>query len=342
MKKFNIRSLLIKEILADLAREFETSLSNDCDVYNLNLPSKYGEGRIGGINFSSGIGIITYDCKFKIDLEICFTANEVHPAKFLYITEGKIEHGFIEEKGNYILTQHQSAIVASTNTNGHRLIFRKNHRVRICNIEIDRLHFIEEMECDVRKMDNALKELFLDVRAKHSFHHKGSYSLKLFDMLREMDIQPFSGLVQRLSLLSTSSGILREQILQYEKDQNHSSKDYLLRRNDVELVKNAVKIINDSMASPTNIEELAKAVHSNPTKLQQNFKMVYGTTVNGYTKNARLEKAAALLLLTDKNITEIVKEVGLINRGYFSKLFKERYKSTPNGHRMKFKKKYID
>ena len=65
---------------------------------------------------------------------------------------------------------------------------------------------------------------------------------------------------------------------------------------------------------------MAKAVGSNPTKLQQNFKMVYGTTVNGYTKNARLERAAELLNLTDKSISEIVKEVGLINRGYFSKL----------------------
>lgn len=160
-------------------------------------------------------------------------------------------------------------------------------------------------------------------------------------MLREMDIQPFSGLVQRLFLLSTASGILREQILQYEREQNHSPKDYLLRKNDVELVKNAVKIIIDLMANPISIEDLAKAVSSNPTKLQQNFKMVYGTTVNGYTKNARLERGTEFLLLTDKRIAEIVNEVGLINRGYFSKLFKERYNSNPSDHRIKFKRNYI-
>lgn len=93
MKKLNITSLPIKDVLANLAREFGTFLGSDCDVSYVNLPENKGVGRIGGINFSSGIGITTYDCNFKIDLEISFTANNVHPAKFLYITEGNLEHG---------------------------------------------------------------------------------------------------------------------------------------------------------------------------------------------------------------------------------------------------------
>lgn len=80
----------------------------------------------------------------------------------------------MEESENHILAQHQSAIVASSNKNGHRLIFRKDSRVKICSIEIDRTHFINDMECAVLKMDNALKKLFLDVTAKHTFHHEGA------------------------------------------------------------------------------------------------------------------------------------------------------------------------
>ncbi len=340
MKKLKVTSLPIKDVIANLASELKTKPISDCDVHSLFIPDKYGEGRISGINFSSGIGILIYDCVFNSNLEISFEVNEVHPAKFLYITQGTVKHRFENDHSNHVLTQHQSAIVASSSVGGHLLSFNKAERVRICSIEINRQQFLAEMECDVKLMTNPLKEVFLDVNATKRFYHEGAYSLKLFDMLREMNDSEHSGLVQRLFLLSTASGVLREQIVQYERDLDHSPKEYLLRRNEIDLVKKAVIIINDTMAHPSNIESLAKSIGTNTTKIQQCFKLVYGTTVNGYMKNARLEKAAELLLVSDQNISDIVKQVGLMNRSYFSKLFKERYNSNPKAYRLKFKERH--
>ena len=342
MKKLKVHSLPIKNVIEDISRQLHDRVLNDCDVYSLKLSEDNGDGTIIGINFSSGIGIINYDCVFKTDIEINFIADDIHPAKFLYVKRGSVEHGLQSDPKTHLLTQHQSSIVASANNDGHKLIFRKGVRIRLCSIEIDRVSFLNDMKCDVEKMMNPLKELFLDGKAKKSFYHEGGYSLKLFDMLREMDIAAQNGLLQRLTFLTIASGVLREQITQYEKDLSHTPSEYKLLRNDVELVKRAVESIGRNMHDPVNIDELAKYVKSNPTKLQQGFKMVYGMTVNGYMKNARLEKAAELLIYTDKKVSEIVTEVGLINRGYFSKLFRERYECQPNGYRMKFKKKYYD
>lgn len=340
MKKLKVHSLPIKDVIEDISRQLDIQIMNDCEVYSLKLSKQHGNGTIIGINFSSGIGIINYDCLFKTDIEINFIAENIHPAKFLYVKRGSVEHGLQSDHKTRSLTQHQSSIVASADKSGHKLIFRKGERIRLCSIEIDRVLFLKEKRCDVEKMTNPLKSLLLDFKAENNFFHEGGYSLKLFDMLRELDITSYVGLVQRLTLLSTASGVFREQIIQYEKDVNRTPSEYKLLKNDVELVKQAVESIDNNMHSPANIEELAKYVGTNPTRLQQGFKLVYGTTVNGYMKNARLEKAAEMLIYSDKKVSEIVLEVGLINRGYFSKLFKERYESTPKSYRMKFKKKY--
>lgn len=340
MKKLKVQSLPIKDLIEDICLELSIPVISDCDVYSLRLPENYGKGTITGINFSSGIGIINYDCIFKSDIELNFIADSIHPAKFLYVKRGSVEHGLQTDPKTHVLTQHQSSIVASADYTGHKLIFRKEEPVRLCSIEIDRTVFLKEMKCDIAKMANPLKALLMDYEAINNFFHEGGYSLRLFDLVRELDITTYTGLVQRLTLLTTATGVLREQIIQYEKDVNHTPSEYKMLSNYVELVKLAVESIGSNMHSPVNIEDLAKYVGTNPTKLQQSFKIVYGTTVNGYMKKARIEKAAELLIYTDKKISEIVNEVGLVNRGYFSKLFREQYECPPNAYRMKFKKKY--
>ena len=342
MKTLKVQSLPIKDVIEDISHALNIRLIKDCDVYSVVLSEEYGHGIINGINFSSGIGIINYDCIFKSDIEINFIADSIHPAKFLYVKRGRVEHGLQSEPKTHLLTQHQSSIVASANYDGHKLIFRKGEHIQLCSIEVDRSIFLSEMKCDIDKMINPLKALFLDFDAKNNFFHEGGYSLKLFDILRELDVTTYSGLVQRLKLSTTASGVLREQIIQHERDLNHTPSEYKMLRNDIDLVKQAVESIDSNMQSPVNIEELAKHVGTNSTKLQQGFKMVYGTTVNGYMKNARLSRAADLLIYTDKSVSEIVNELGLVNRGYFSKLFRERYECPPNAYRMKFKKKYYE
>ncbi len=95
------------------------------------------------------------------------------------------------------------------------------------------------------------------------------------------------------------------------------------------LVQKAINLIVESMREPVNIDFLAKTIGTNSPRLQQCFKLVYGTTVNGYIKKARIEKASHLLTTSNLPVTEIISEVGLINRGYFSKIFKELYGLTP-------------
>jgi YesN/AraC family two-component response regulator len=46
-------------------------------------------------------------------------------------------------------------------------------------------------------------------------------------------------------------------------------------------------------------------------------------------QHKKLEAAKEMLMTTEKNISEIVTAIGLNNRSYFSKIFKEKYGVNP-------------
>lgn len=337
MKEMRVKSLPLKDVIKDLADEMNTTYAEDCDVYILDIPSNLGKGQIFGINFPSGLGLICYDCTFNADLKISFSVNSVHPAKFLYIVEGMLEHSFEHDKTKHYLSQYQNAIVASSSYNGHVLNFKKDVHTKLYSLEIDRKRFSEKLNCSIEQMANPLKDLLLDSDASETFYHEGGYSLDLFDILRKVALTSHSGLLRQLFLLSTTAGILHEQCVQFELDMNKSEAK-TIKSEQIELVQKAISLIEDSMREPVNIDYLAKTLGTNSARLQHCFKLLYGNTVNGYIKNARILKAAELLTYSELSVSEVISEVGLINRGYFSKIFKSHYGYTPKAFRSKFSK----
>lgn len=121
MTSITIQSIPLDAVIKDIAQEFSVKHRENCKENSLNIPAGLGEGTIKAINFERGLGLIQYDCTFQEKVEVCFTLNEVHPLKFLYILEGELEHRFQNEKESHLINQYQNAIVASKGHNGHIL-----------------------------------------------------------------------------------------------------------------------------------------------------------------------------------------------------------------------------
>jgi len=94
-------------------------------------------------------------------------------------------------------------------------------------------------------------------------------------------------------------------------------------------VEKITEYINHHLSNLETIPELALRAGVNVNKLQAIFQSVYGQTVNEYIRDVRLSKALTLLSKGDMQISEIVQEVGLSSRSYFSKIFKEKYGVLP-------------
>lgn len=81
------------------------------------------------------------------------------------------------------------------------------------------------------------------------------------------------------------------------------------------------------------IQNLVDMFHFQEDYFNRLIKNKTGLTYSAYVQQIRLEKAEQLLLSSDKSIEEIAAIVGYHNKGYFYKIFQERYKMTPSKYR---------
>lgn len=330
MKRIKVSSLPFKDVLNDIAKALNIPVTASCNEYSIALPKNIGEGAIKGINFENGLGIIVYNCKFLNDIQFDFIVNKVHPLKYIYSVEGEVVHYFEKENEKHRIDTYKCAIVASNEHNGHVLEFKAQEKTTIISLEIDREKFNNRMECELDNLNPDLKKLFTDINAEEKFYHLGHYSLEFQDLFAALDKFEDKKLIRRIFLESKSSEIFVNQILQFEDDMKSDSDKTILRKNEIESIKNAAKFIKDNIKETINIQTLSEYTGLNPNKLQEGFRYLYESTINEYIHNYRMELAMELLKKTDISVSEICYAVGLSSRSYFSRKFKERYQILPS------------
>ena len=327
--RIDVKTLPVYEIVEDIAKSLDVELQNKSGELSVEIPEKYGEGYIRGISFDTGIGYITYNCKFYEDVEIHFSLNTVHPLKFIFCSEGSVRHCFQNNKNEHKIDTYQNIVVSSSGYDGHILYFKKDVSTHVSSLEIIRSIFAHRSNYDFKDLHPTLKDLFKDAVAKKQFFYQGNYSIKSADLMEEINTKEFTGFLRNLFLEGKAFEMLTIQIDQYEDDENGESLPKILRKSDIEKVDYVAKRIQGDLSTNLTVESLAKEAGTNVNKLQEGFKYVYNLTVNKYMQHIKLEAAKEMLKLSEKNISEIVVAIGLNNRSYFSKIFKEKYGVSP-------------
>ncbi len=337
MKEIHVKSLPLKQFIDDLASFFGVAAHRDCEVYRLELPNSIGCGTIRGINFSSGLGLVFYDCTFKKSIKIHFDKGYVHPAKLLYCLEGEIVHYLGDSGDIHRLRPYEYAFVGSSDKKGRSLSFSGGQRVTLSSVEIDRDLFVEAYGCELKTLKSRMSHLFTDIHVHCEFYHKGHLSLRHREILSSIHEEDWIGLSQRLSLQSKATELMLWAFENYDDDQCAETKKSPVEKSDVEIIRRAADLISCHISTPLNVAHLAEKVGTNTNKLQNGFKSLFGATVNGYVQRLRLEKTCYYLESTDLNISEIVTKIGLSNHGYHSRMFKNEYGLTPKDYRKKIR-----
>jgi DNA-binding response OmpR family regulator len=83
---------------------------------------------------------------------------------------------------------------------------------------------------------------------------------------------------------------------------------------------------------------LAKAVNTNPRRLNLAFKQCSGLTVFDFLREARMRQARRLLADTMLEVQQIASELGFGNAANFSTAFRERFGLTPSRYRQELAK----
>lgn len=102
------------------------------------------------------------------------------------------------------------------------------------------------------------------------------------------------------------------------------------RRNDIEALYEARRILLESVAESVPIEALARTVGINRTKLTDGFKRLFGETVHQFHHRERMMKAHALILEEPGSLLQIANTVGYSHQSTFSTAFKEYFGYLPS------------
>ncbi len=105
------------------------------------------------------------------------------------------------------------------------------------------------------------------------------------------------------------------------------------RLRDLALLRRVRDRIDREYAQPLNVEALARGVHMSAGHLSRQFKLAYGESPYSYLMTRRIERAMALLRLTDLSVTEICFAVGCSSLGTFSTRFSELVGVSPSVYR---------
>ncbi|MFL5740081.1 MAG: helix-hairpin-helix domain-containing protein [Flavisolibacter sp.] len=121
-----------------------------------------------------------------------------------------------------------------------------------------------------------------------------------------------------------------------EEYQHHNripSKTVVAKKDLAEKIKGAMKYIKGHYTEKITLAELSKIALLSPYHLQRSFISVYEQSPLAFITHLRLKKATGLLKRTKKPVSTIVVQCGFENTSSFIRLFKKRFRQTPQDFR---------
>lgn len=94
--------------------------------------------------------------------------------------------------------------------------------------------------------------------------------------------------------------------------------------------------INENLSENLSIQQLATLAGMNRTKLQANFKLIFGKTLNSFTKELKMQKAKELLKSNSAfSLKEVAAIIGYKHTNHFSAAFKKYFNCSASAFKTK-------
>ncbi|MEL6139173.1 MAG: AraC family transcriptional regulator [Cyanobacteria bacterium J06628_6] len=183
------------------------------------------------------------------------------------------------------------------------------------------------------ELPKVLKHL-IRPRGSACYKRVGKTSPMMSALLQQILQCPYKGLTKRMYLESKAIELLA--LLMEEEATIHQGdpQTALLDLDYCDRIHYAQEILLKNLTDPPSLLELARQVGMCDYNLRRGFKEMFNTTVFGYLRDRRLERAQQLLLEPWMTVTEAARIVGYESRSAFTTAFKQRYGVSPKAYQM--------
>lgn len=103
-----------------------------------------------------------------------------------------------------------------------------------------------------------------------------------------------------------------------------------LPRRDEEKIRHARQILEQNLADPPSLAQLARLIESNEFTLKRGFKILFGMPVFKFLQKIRMERAAELLQDGQLQVAEVAMAVGYENVSAFTRAFQTAHQVLPS------------
>ncbi|WP_407270886.1 helix-turn-helix domain-containing protein [Radiobacillus sp. PE A8.2] len=104
---------------------------------------------------------------------------------------------------------------------------------------------------------------------------------------------------------------------------------------ELERLNRLQNFIEQNLAEPLSLDQIAKHVHLHPNYLIRYFQKYFATTPLKYVNRKKMEQAKILLSTTSSPISEVASQVGYSDANHFAKAFRRETSFSPKEFRMR-------
>lgn len=339
MQEIEINSIDGAEILEQLNTFLQGTITEQWGEYVLEFNGKLGKGMIRSIAFDWGVSLVDYDVNFTEDIKIIFNIAKAKPIEFIFVSEGSITYENSCENKLHHFERYQNIIISSKEGDKETYIFPKKVAIKVNFIYVLRKEYSQKKNHNLSYLSQDLLNVFENSESDEPYNHFGNFNLKIADQIKQLQESYESGIVRTLSIEGQLNLIMAMQLLEHNNFEKGTTLPESLSRDEIKKIHELSNYIFDNIAEPLTIAHLAKQSMLSPKKLQLGFKVLYSKSVNEYVRQLKLEIARDEIKNSDLSISEIVYNIGLRSRSYFSKIFFEKYGMLPTDYRKKTRQK---
>ncbi len=145
---------------------------------------------------------------------------------------------------------------------------------------------------------------------------------------------PFAGACRAMALTARAHDLLVEFLTALSAVGASSPRPSPLTRTTDDHVRAAAEFLAQHLEEPPTLAALARHVGLSETTLKRGFHQVFGTTVFGYLRTRRMERAHALLQSGEATVLEASTLVGYSNPSNFSAAFRRQFGLNPKAFQL--------